>query len=125
MSDLFRDRSCMHWWLPNDEGYPPIIRSIRNFVEERTSAAIDLSEEDLRDMKQIFAALNLDDGQSSLRESGRERKGAALDVAVAGDLAIDYRTDDARDRRNGFNDGKDPWGIGTSNSTYPMPEGDF
>ncbi|KAG9248475.1 hypothetical protein BJ878DRAFT_26861 [Calycina marina] len=31
MSDLFRDRSCMQWWLPNDEGYPPIIRSIRKF----------------------------------------------------------------------------------------------
>jgi hypothetical protein len=51
----------MHWWLPNDEGYTPIIRSIRSFVEERTSPAIDLPGEDLRDMKQIFSSLNLDD----------------------------------------------------------------
>jgi hypothetical protein len=55
----------MHWWLPHDEGYPPIIRTIRKFVEERTSPAIDLPGEDLRDMKQIFSALKLDDGPSN------------------------------------------------------------
>lgn len=81
MSDLFRDRSCMHWWLPNDEAYPPIIRSIRKFVEERTSPATDLIEEDVRDMKQIFAALNLDDGPSSLPSNEEEVKGAASEVA--------------------------------------------
>ena len=51
----------MHWWLPNDENYPPIIRSIRKFVEERTSAPTDVPTEDLRDMKAIFASLNLED----------------------------------------------------------------
>jgi hypothetical protein len=56
----------MHWWLPNDEGYSPIIRSIRKFVEERTSPATDLPKEDLRDMKQIFSSLRLDDGPSDL-----------------------------------------------------------
>jgi hypothetical protein len=56
----------MHWWLPNDEGYSPIIRSIRKFVEERTSPATDLPKEDLRDMKQIFSSLRLDDGPSNL-----------------------------------------------------------
>lgn len=66
MADLFRDRSCMHWWLPNDENYPPIIRSIRKFVEERTSPAKTMPAEDLRDMKAIFALLNLDDRKSSV-----------------------------------------------------------
>ncbi|CZR62407.1 related to C6 finger domain protein [Phialocephala subalpina] len=61
MADLFRDRSCMNWWLPNDEAYPPIIRSIRKFVEERTSPAKNMPAEDLRDMKAIFASLKLDD----------------------------------------------------------------
>jgi hypothetical protein len=56
----------MHWWLPNNEGYPPIIRSIRKFVEERTSPAVDLPGEDLRDMKAIFASLNLEDDSSSV-----------------------------------------------------------
>lgn len=56
MSDLFRDRSCMQWWLPNNERYPPIIRSIRKFVEERTAPAVDDTTEDLKDMKTIFAS---------------------------------------------------------------------
>lgn len=83
MSDLFRDRSCMHWWLPNDEGYPPIIRTIRKFVEERTSPAVDLPGEDLRDMKAIFASLNLDDSDSRLPSAPEKGKGHTADVAVA------------------------------------------
>lgn len=66
MADLFRDRSCMHWWLPNDERYPPIIRSIRKLVEERTAPAKNMPAEDLRDMKAIFATMKLEDGQSSV-----------------------------------------------------------
>lgn len=60
MADLFRDQSCMHWWLPNDEGYTPAIRSIRKFAQERTSPATD--KKDLREMKQIFSSLKLDSG---------------------------------------------------------------
>ena len=71
----------MRWWLPNDEDYPPIIRSIRNFVEERTSKAKNLPEEDLRDMKAIFSAMKLDDGKSSIPPSSKE--GSASGVAVA------------------------------------------
>lgn len=55
----------MNWWLPNDEAYPPIIRSIRRFVEERTSPAKNMPAEDLRDMKAIFASLKLDDSSIS------------------------------------------------------------
>lgn len=64
MADLFRDESCMHWWLPNDEAYPTIIRSIRKFVEERSSAPKDLPAEDLRDMKNIFASMNLEENNA-------------------------------------------------------------
>lgn len=60
MADLFQDQSCMHWWLPNDEGYTPAIRSIRKFAQERTSPATD--KKDLREMKQIFSSLKLDSG---------------------------------------------------------------
>ena len=82
MADLFRDRSCMHWWLPNDEDYPPIIRSIRNFVEERTSKAKNLPAEDLRDMKAIFASLKLDDGKSNVPPSSYKQNSTA-GIAVA------------------------------------------
>ena len=75
----------MHWWLPNDENYPPIIRSIRKFVEERTAPAKDVSTEDLRDMKAIFASLNLDDGQLSVPLGIKKEEGTSTDVAVASD----------------------------------------
>jgi hypothetical protein len=73
----------MHWWLPNDEGYPPIIRSIRKFVEERTAPAKDIPSEDLRDMKAIFSSLNLDDETSSQPPNMGKGKGQAGNVAVA------------------------------------------
>ena len=59
MADIFQDRSCMHWWLPNDEQYPPIMRSIREFIEGRRSKCMNGFAEDLRDMKAIFASLKL------------------------------------------------------------------
>ena len=73
----------MHWWLPNDEGYPPIIRSIRKFVEERTAPAKDLPSEDLRDMKAIFSSLKLDDGTPAQPPNMGKGRGHADDVAVA------------------------------------------
>lgn len=64
-AEFFRDPSCMNWWLPNNENYPTIIRSIRRFVEERSAQAKDALSEDTRDMKTIFSQLNLDDGQET------------------------------------------------------------
>lgn len=55
----------MEWWLPNGENYPPTIRSIRNFVEERTSTPRDALTEDLRDMKVLFGSLDLEDDRSN------------------------------------------------------------
>ncbi|CZT00813.1 related to C6 finger domain protein [Rhynchosporium graminicola] len=83
MADLFQDRSCMHWWLPNDENYPQIVRSIRKFVEERTSPAKTEPAEDLRDMKAIFASLKLDDGKPTL-PSTEEGMNAAIHSGLAG-----------------------------------------
>ncbi|RDL33609.1 uncharacterized protein BP5553_07977 [Venustampulla echinocandica] len=81
MADLFGDRSCMHWWLPNEERYPPIIRSIRKFVEERSSPAKDVSSEDLRDMKAIFATMKLDEGIADPEE--HKGTSALASIAVA------------------------------------------
>ena len=72
----------MDWWLPNDEDYPPIIRSIRKFVEERTSKATNLPAEDLRDMKAIFASLKLDDGRTSIPPTSY-KAGSTAGIAVA------------------------------------------
>lgn len=49
------------WWLPNDEGCPRIIRSIKNFIRERTMAPKDQISEDLREMRGIFSTLTMSD----------------------------------------------------------------
>jgi hypothetical protein len=75
----------MHWWLPNNEKYPPIIRSIRSFVEERTSQARDVPQEDIRDMKAIFASLKLDDGKTSIPPDSGISKSYQGQITVAAD----------------------------------------
>ncbi|KZM20559.1 sequence-specific DNA binding RNA polymerase II transcription factor [Ascochyta rabiei] len=53
------------WWLPNDEGCPPIIRSIKNFIRERSTAPRDQVSEDLKEMRGIFSGLNISDSPGS------------------------------------------------------------
>lgn len=49
-----------HWWLPNDEGFDPILRQIRDFIEYRTTPPKDRTSERLREMAGIFETLKLD-----------------------------------------------------------------
>ena len=65
MAELWQIPSIQHWWLDNDEGYPPIIRSIRSFIEQRTTAPRDHSGEDVRDMKAIFSKMTLEESPRS------------------------------------------------------------
>lgn len=51
-----------HWWLPKDEGYPAIVRSIRAFMEDRSfHANSQAKSEDVRTLKAIFSKLSVDD----------------------------------------------------------------
>jgi hypothetical protein len=138
MSDLFRDRSCMHWWLPNDEGYPPIIRSIRKFVEERTAPAKDLPSEDLRDMKAIFSSMNLDDGTPSEPPNMSKGKGQVGDVALAsgqgwasseiaqGNMQTMGGVGDGDTYQLGFDDGQGYWGGDQGGGAFGIPKtGDY
>lgn len=68
------------WWLPNDEGFPPIIQAIREFIEFRARAPKDTVSEDLRDMKGLFTALTLDDSDNQ-----REGRGTGTDSDQFGD----------------------------------------
>lgn len=53
------------WWLPNDEGCPPIIRSIKDFIHERSTAPRDQVSEDLKEMRGIFSSLNITNSPGS------------------------------------------------------------
>lgn len=53
-----------HWWLPNDEGYSSIVRSIREFMEYRSPedpsrAGGKTKSEDLRNLKAIFSKISM------------------------------------------------------------------
>lgn len=117
----------MDWWLPNDEAYPPIIRSIRKFAEERTSPAKNVPAEDLRDMKAIFASLNLDDGmsnQSPTTTRGGKVKAPTNPVAVAPTQGSfqNMTIGDGDGYELGFDDGQGFWDDNQGGGTYGIPK---
>ncbi|KAK2811673.1 hypothetical protein FQN50_002018 [Emmonsiellopsis sp. PD_5] len=64
MADLWKLPEVAHWWLPNDEGYPSLIREIREWTNERATKPRDAFREDLRDLKTMFWRMNVDDNSS-------------------------------------------------------------
>ncbi|KAI4259304.1 MAG: hypothetical protein LQ352_000844 [Teloschistes flavicans] len=61
MANLWGIPEVHHWWLPNEEGYPPIVRSIRSFIEDRSQKSSDQPmTENVRTMKGLFDKLNID-----------------------------------------------------------------
>lgn len=55
-----------HWWLPNDEGYSAIVRSIREIMEYRSPGDSDGADDktksqDLRNLKAIFSKISMND----------------------------------------------------------------
>ncbi|KAH6632485.1 hypothetical protein F5144DRAFT_489957 [Chaetomium tenue] len=42
MAELFDDETCIRWWLPNDEGFSPLLQNIRAIADERNEAAARL-----------------------------------------------------------------------------------
>ncbi|MCJ1478554.1 hypothetical protein MMC13_007235 [Lambiella insularis] len=57
------------WWFPNEDGYPPIIKSIRAFIEERTREPRDQGSEDVRNIKSMLPKLDIDDSPKESPES--------------------------------------------------------
>ena len=73
MAEMWRDPDVNRWWLPNDEGFSPLLREIRVFIQERAVAYEQLRgdelRDDVRDMNGIFSKLHIDDSpRSSLGE---------------------------------------------------------
>ncbi|KAF2877464.1 hypothetical protein BDV95DRAFT_148818 [Massariosphaeria phaeospora] len=64
------------WWLPDDEGCRPIIRSIKDFITERTTAPKDQTSEDLREMKGIFTTLTISDSPPEDQSTSSPIEGA-------------------------------------------------
>ncbi|KAK7956194.1 uncharacterized protein PG986_005416 [Apiospora aurea] len=60
MALIFRDPSCIHWWIPNDDGFTPILQETRAFADERNGVPVSKQSEDVRDMASVFAKMRLD-----------------------------------------------------------------
>ncbi|KAK8090819.1 hypothetical protein PG994_000324 [Apiospora phragmitis] len=60
MALIFRDPTCIHWWIPNDDGFTPILQETRAFADERNGVPVNKQSEDVRDMASVFAKMRLD-----------------------------------------------------------------
>ncbi|KAK8118838.1 uncharacterized protein PG998_003464 [Apiospora kogelbergensis] len=60
MALIFRDPSCIRWWIPNDDGFTPILQETRAFADERNGVPVSKQSEDVRDMASVFAKMRLD-----------------------------------------------------------------
>lgn len=83
MAELFRDPSCTRWWLPDDEAFSPILKSVRTFADERNATAVTAQSDKLRDARQIFAKLQLGIIGTST-ETGKPQGAGAATAGVAG-----------------------------------------
>jgi hypothetical protein len=75
------------WWLPNDEACPPIIRSIKDFIKERTTAPKDQVSDDLREMRGIFSSLTMSDSPQSDTMTVTSADGASSVIGGSPDWA--------------------------------------
>lgn len=57
MAHLFEDETAVRWWLPNDEGFSPILQSVRAFADERNRSATPTHPDNVRDLKDLFDAV--------------------------------------------------------------------
>lgn len=60
MAEIFGDPSCAHWWLPNDQGFTPILQSIRSFADGRNARAVTSQQVNIREVKHLFDKLILE-----------------------------------------------------------------
>lgn len=72
MAELFREPSCVNWWLPNNEGFSPVLQAIRDFADERNAAAVTAQQESLREVKHIFAKLELAEQDTEMTGKGKD-----------------------------------------------------
>ncbi|RYP80966.1 hypothetical protein DL770_006042 [Monosporascus sp. CRB-9-2] len=60
MAEMFHDPTCEDWWLPNEEGLTPVLRSIRAFANERNTNPVSEQTENVREISAIFAKMRID-----------------------------------------------------------------
>jgi hypothetical protein len=88
MAQLWGVPEVEDWWLPEQEGYSPILREIRAFVEERVRKGREEGRDggdDLRDIKALFSKMNIggtEDGSPGGSTGSGQEKGTSLSMGV-------------------------------------------
>jgi len=72
-----------HWWLPDDAGYPAVVRALRDFVQYRASMPRDALTANVSDMSGIFEAMNIA-GEVGLEEEEGDLKGSGGEAGWVG-----------------------------------------
>ncbi|CAN8102972.1 unnamed protein product [Discula destructiva] len=57
LAHLFEDETVLRWWLPNNEGFSPVLQRVRAFADERSNNPTSVQEGHSRDMKVVLDAL--------------------------------------------------------------------
>lgn len=64
LAELWNIPDVVSWWLPEGEGFSPVIRSIRSIVENRTPPSTNSPKaEDVRTVKALVATMSVSGGQ--------------------------------------------------------------
>ena len=72
MASYFRDPSCVRWWLPNDEGFTPILQSLREFADQRNAVAVTAQQESVREATYLYQKMSeMDLGDSPRDDQGK------------------------------------------------------
>ena len=79
MSQLWGLPDILKWWLPNDEGYPSIVRNMRSFITERQENPLPRSQEadDVQNLKTIFSKMNFLETPKQSQDNSPESSGMA------------------------------------------------
>ncbi|EJT77731.1 hypothetical protein GGTG_02836 [Gaeumannomyces tritici R3-111a-1] len=66
MAELFNDEACVRWWLPNDEGFSPVLQAIRAFADERNATSVPTQRDNVPNIQKIFTKLRIEGGGGPL-----------------------------------------------------------
>lgn len=100
MASLWGIPEIRHWWLPHDESYPQVVRSIRFCMEDRLPTAPNQPRsEDQRNIKSIFAHLSVADnsGPASRRASHNPPSGWTMPNHDPAGFRLPVEDDDGDD----------------------------
>ncbi|KAL1842891.1 hypothetical protein VTJ49DRAFT_3908 [Mycothermus thermophilus] len=70
IAELLGDQSLARWWLPNDEGFTPLLQNIRAIADERNAVAAATQQESLRQIRRVFSRMNLGQDRGEDAASG-------------------------------------------------------